>query len=150
MDQYLNSYIRHLTSEKNSVQRWPRSSVFKCFKKSNGQLKCAQFNVPHFKFFSLLMAMNEQRTYAFDDNKRIPNLIWRKWNILTNVIGIACTIGKKIRDVIIIMLYCVIATICKTQLMSKLTQFDWQISSDVSLMYLNYFPVKQNCNILEK
>ena len=94
--------------------------------------------------------MNEQRTYAFDDNKRIPNLIWRKWNILTNVIGIACTIGKKIRSIIIILLYCVIARICKTQLMSKLTQFDWQISSDVSLMYLNYFPVKQNRNILEK
>ncbi|CAB3980535.1 Hypothetical predicted protein [Paramuricea clavata] len=37
--------------------------------------------------------MNEQRRYAFDDDKRISNFVWRKWNVLTNLIGFACTIG---------------------------------------------------------
>ena len=37
--------------------------------------------------------MNEQRSYAFDNEKRISNVVWRNWNVITNIIGFACTMG---------------------------------------------------------
>ncbi|XP_028408367.1 uncharacterized protein LOC114530944 [Dendronephthya gigantea] len=37
--------------------------------------------------------MNEQRSYAIDNDKRISNIVWRNWNTLANIIGAVCTIG---------------------------------------------------------